>query len=84
MDGFTEVRLPSGEMICFDGCPVTHLDGESGMWLSCYRWLNVWHQGPMQRWGIGPERLDPRFEEIMELIDATMAMLRDDKPAAEA
>ena len=84
MDGFTEVELPSGEMLRFDGCPLQHHDPDTVMWLSCYRWLNVWHQGPMQRWGLGPDRLDPRYEAIMETIDAAMAMIRDQQSQAEA
>jgi len=71
----------AGQTVRFTGCPVKHLDGAHvGRYLSWYRWLNRWNVTP-GAWGIPPERIDPRFPVVVEIIDNELARQREEERA---
>lgn len=56
-----------------------HPDAVTGMYLNGYRWLNKWGKTPVDLGLVPPGRIDPRWYEAMETIDAALAMIQSEK-----
>lgn len=61
-----------GELRRYAGCPVAHVPDDVGMWLTWYSWRTRWNASPVSERILTIERLDPRYYDVMDLIDATL------------
>jgi len=66
--GYTEVVLPT-KTLKLPGCPLVHKDVDTQMWVGLYNWRKNFGTSPITEGVVNANRLDPRYFDVMELIE---------------
>jgi hypothetical protein len=65
---YTEVVLPGGRKVRYDGCPASHITPDVMAWFDQYAWFDWTKQTPVQMGLLSIDELDPRWFEAMRAI----------------